>query len=495
MQASVNKLSGTGGKILLANGTYNVMNGVNGLSNVQIIGTGPGTILNVIATSKASVPSVFNVNSNVVLNFDVKNMTIIGNNNAYITTGIYLRFTNNCNVEGNIIKDFRNRGISLDGTDNTNGFYNKVLGNYVEKTYADKISECIVLGCQTRAVVSNNTSVESFQGGITLSGCFDCTVIANTIMAADGQGLGYGGIDLEASSHNTIVGNTILSGTSGHSSGIRVSRVSNNNIFSSNNIDLKQPDGTTGNNGIWLLSLNGSNILNQISSNNVSYSDVGIFLNGASEDQNNDFTFISNNLIDTCRQMAIKVQYSNNVTIESGSIRNADCLMWGRSGINLVVSDYCTIKDISFIDEQNGTHGAAIGIQKCMYTYVSGIVCPVNASWEYGLVEGGGSDYTTVTANNTLEGTKGTGINEQALDILISGNHSTKDVTKTYTVIGAIDIQVLHNFGTEPTSVTLTVRNETSNTVSWNNVSGNLGYVHIVGGDTLTVEVSLNWRK
>lgn len=225
-----NSVSAHNGTIFFKAGTYLIDGGFNLVSNQVITGEGAATIFSVTSTS---------IETQLFRGWEIENTTIsnikmIGNNNTYVTTGVYFLRTDNCIIQNCIIQDFRNRGISFDGGygDGIYGMRNKVLNNHVETTYAVVMAESIVLGGQKYAVVSGNTAYNSMHGGITLADCSNSTVVGNIVRDADGQNVGYGGIDFELCNSSIISSNVIT----GRSRGIRLS--GSFNIISNNNIQV-----------------------------------------------------------------------------------------------------------------------------------------------------------------------------------------------------------------------------------------------------------------
>lgn len=218
--------------VLVAPGNYSLNSTINLRSNQYW--QGYGATLNIInATTRYGDGAAVFCASQTTYNTTIEGFAIKLNNNDYFTQGIYLNNPYDCVVKNNKIYQAYNRGINLDAYYYTNwGANNQVIGNYVEKTYADFLGETIVLGNQNNSLVFNNTVVASEQGGITLSGSYGTLVINNTILNSDGQGVGYGGIDLEGSSYNSIINNQIA----GTGNGIRVSRGSFHNNFINNTI-------------------------------------------------------------------------------------------------------------------------------------------------------------------------------------------------------------------------------------------------------------------
>ncbi|MCW4029666.1 MAG: right-handed parallel beta-helix repeat-containing protein [Candidatus Bathyarchaeota archaeon] len=254
-------------QVEVSSGIYNLNSSITVKNNQHLSGYGATINMTLTSIKPTRGPAVF-CSDKPINNTIIEGFTIQLHADGYFNQGIYLNNPHNCTLQNNKIYDAYNRGISLDGwAYNYGGSENKILNNYVEKTYSDQLGETIVLGNQNDSRVSGNVVIGSQQGGITLSGCFRVEVTGNTISYSDGQNVGYGGIDLEASSNNTITDNTING--KGTGTGIRVSRGAYNNTFNHNNISNVAY-------GIKLIDTMGPASYNSFSNNNISNTIIGI---------------------------------------------------------------------------------------------------------------------------------------------------------------------------------------------------------------------------
>lgn len=277
----------SGIQVEVSPGIYNLNSSVTVKNNQHLSGYGATLNMTLTSTVPTRGTAVF-CSEKPINNIIIEGFTIQLHADTYFNQGIYLNNPYNCTVQNNRIYNAYNRGISLDGWSyNYGGSENKILNNYVEKTYSDKLGETIVLGNQNDSRVSGNVVIGSQQGGITLSGCFRVEVTGNTISYSDGQNVGYGGIDLEASSNNIITDN-IINGK-GTGTGIRVSRGAYNNTFNRNNISNVAY-------GIKLIDTLGPASYNSFSNNNISNTIIGISI---CSDTCNFNTFTNNTITAT----------------------------------------------------------------------------------------------------------------------------------------------------------------------------------------------------
>jgi parallel beta-helix repeat protein len=190
-------------------------------------------------------------------------------------------------------------------------------------------AETIVCGGLYKSVVANNRVYGSYQGGITLSGCFDSTVSGNTVEDSDVQNMGYGGIDFEQTVRSIISGNTV----EGTGRGIRVSRNSLYNNVTGNSVSVNKE-------GIVVLATGGASLHNKILGNNVyNLAAEAIWI----DDTCTDNQVIANSVRD-CQASGI-LSEADYTVIVANKIYNCDVGNLGYPAIQLQYAHYNVVND------------------------------------------------------------------------------------------------------------------------------------------------------
>lgn len=165
IQAAINALPSTGGKVVLLEGTYNIKTKITVTkSNVTIEGMGASTKL----VNAASVREAIYISSKSYI--EICRLNISGFTQTY-GSGIYITHTNYSNIHDNIVDNCLN-GIFLDNSD----YDNQVSSNTINNCTQHGI---YLYNNSDRNVISYNNIMNSTVSGIFASWCNNNTVSNN----------------------------------------------------------------------------------------------------------------------------------------------------------------------------------------------------------------------------------------------------------------------------------------------------------------------------
>ena len=276
IQAAINSLPSTGGKVFIPAGTYNMTSTTTLSSYVTLEGAGPtSTILYLAdgaddpvlyATSAEGIritnlgidgndggntdPSchgiyfnnvdyseidnvwVYDAEDNGIYHYSGTNSVISNNILESNTKGIRLNSSSNNNVvTGNISSSNSEYGIQLYNCDD-----NTITGN----TFNSNSQQGIHFNSSDDNTITGNTVNNNSRNGAYFGSCNNNSITGNTFNSNS-----YRGISLDNSSSNTISGNTIYdNGESDTYDGIYLNDDCDNNLISSNRIYDSQGSGS-----------------------------------------------------------------------------------------------------------------------------------------------------------------------------------------------------------------------------------------------------------
>jgi parallel beta-helix repeat protein len=175
INAAITALGATGGTVLLLEGTYSITGRINLASNVTLMGQGAGTVLR--------IPNGFNADLNVIYGYQISRAKVTrlrvdgnrANQTAGYMDGVLLDHCTNCEVVGCRFENLRHYGVHL------------VVS-----------AQCVIA---SNICVNNGSAIQ-----LETAGC-DYNVISGNVCLGGDLANNWYGIVLEASSHNTVVGN------------------------------------------------------------------------------------------------------------------------------------------------------------------------------------------------------------------------------------------------------------------------------------------------
>jgi hypothetical protein len=250
--------SGTGGKVILLEGTYNINATIYVYSNTILEGQGNSTILKVI-NGATGVIYVLSNSQTTDSNITIKNILIDGNKSNNGTTdirGIYCNYGSKFLIENVTIQSTYKFGIQLNNTSNsviekcnisatglTSGIYaTKIVNVNISK---NNIYSCYDVGisindASTNNIISGNYCYQNGTHGISIGDTSSNNIIQSNMCYANSQNVDNvsSGIILSGSaSYNNIQLNTSRQGSllNGHKFGITISASGCNGNFVSNN--------------------------------------------------------------------------------------------------------------------------------------------------------------------------------------------------------------------------------------------------------------------
>jgi len=224
INAAINSLPASGGKVVLLEGTYDVDNSIVVPSNVGI-NMSPGTVIKVKDNLDSDIDVITNtdkVNGNS--NIQINGGTIYGNksnNSSGVQNGIYFKSVTSCKIS-TTVSDFRNTGICLESSINNN-----INNNICENNDS--------LGIKLYYSDGNTITGNTCNNNGNASGTYLTRSNNNTITGNTCSNNKWSGVFIDNSLNNTIVGNTCKGNGSNATlnhwgSGIFVIRSSGNNI-------------------------------------------------------------------------------------------------------------------------------------------------------------------------------------------------------------------------------------------------------------------------
>jgi len=316
-----------------------------------------------------------------IQNTTIRDITLNGNNIGTLNVGILFNATTNCKIENLLLRNWNTRAIYLEGYRDLAlmGYRNKVIANHVEKTYAITNAETIVLGGQQDAIIMGNTALYSQHGGITLSVCYNCTVTGNTIRDADGQDVGYGGIDFEQTNASIISSNIIC----GRSRGVRISFNSSYNTIIGNYISVAKE-------GIRITDDAGACFANNIVGNTI----IGCY-DGVLIEDNCLYHSITANLIRDSLYTGIR-SHADYTTITGNKIFDSDKSLGGWQNIRLYQADYSVIagNNVFFTFTTSASNIILLNTTHCVVSNI------LSYSGRWGIAEEGTADYNNIIGCN-----------------------------------------------------------------------------------------------
>jgi parallel beta-helix repeat protein len=234
INAAIQALPLTGGKIIIREGNYKITSNINvNKGNVTIEGMGSSTVLTRMYDGSSNngliyISSSFNT---------IKDITIDGNKSAYTSTtnySIHLTNGDNNTITENTCNNNGGRGIHLANSDN-----NTITGNTCNNN-----NYGIYLNSSNNNTITGNTCYTNANYGIYLNGSDNNTITENTCYNNNNYS-----IYLANSTNNTITGNTC----NNNDNGIYLTGGTNNTITGNT-------CNNNNNNGIYLNSSNNNTI-------------------------------------------------------------------------------------------------------------------------------------------------------------------------------------------------------------------------------------------
>ncbi|MDH5732839.1 MAG: right-handed parallel beta-helix repeat-containing protein [Candidatus Bathyarchaeota archaeon] len=453
------------------------------------------------------VENIIALNNTIGINlYESSNNTLSGNNITNSYYGVSLSRSYNT-ISGNTITN-NTYGVYL------YGFYNTVSGNNITNNNCG-----VYLWYSDNNMVSGNTITNSYYAGVSLGISDNNTISGNTITNNTyGVELSYGssnnmisentiannsgaGVYLYESSNNTVSGNTITA----NNMGIMCAYESSNTTISGNTI-------TNHNYGVYLY---GS--YNTVSGNNITNSDDGVYLDESS------YNNVSGNNI-TNSEYGVHIYLSFNNTVSGNTITDNDV------GVPIYLSSYNNVSGNGIANNYRGVSVDQSSDNKFYHNNFVDNTQQVFISsggyanvWDDGYPSGGNywSNYTGVDLyrgpyqNET--GSDGIGDSPHVLD---ADNQDNYPLTKPYgglhdvgitsvtlskTVVGqgytpSINVTTI-NYGLntetfnitvyanttliDQTQITLTSKNSTTLTFTWNTTSVTRGNYTVTAAATI----------
>ncbi|MCI1763651.1 right-handed parallel beta-helix repeat-containing protein [Heyndrickxia oleronia] len=247
---AIQALPESGGEIIILDGIYFITGHILvDKNNVSLWGNGSATVIKRMYdnTVLGGLITLTNVEY-----CKVSNLMVDGNDySASLNVGIYLDFSLNCSISGNICSK-NARGIYLDNGNNNIIATNTCNGNSGTGIYLSSSSSSTITGntCNSNSSgtgltinvlknssITGNTCIDNKGAGITSMTLKNSSITGNTCIDN-----GTDGIYLSSSSNNTVVGNTCIRGNGTATdytvsqNTIRLNSTGNNyNLISSNN--------------------------------------------------------------------------------------------------------------------------------------------------------------------------------------------------------------------------------------------------------------------
>jgi parallel beta-helix repeat protein len=348
IQAAIDALPDSGGRILLLEGNY-LINRQSGKlhalrinkSNIQLMGVGQSSILYLV-NGQATADSACRV---IEIDSTLSDITI---------------------------EDLQINGNSTNQTDNTGSAGILGLGTTADSIFNITISNCYVKNCYFDAVcvrygnnvAFQNNVIDSCYEGLLMSYCKRSIMVNNMVSNCDGED----GLEYSQSLHCQILGNIVINTKQ---SGIDVYRSNYVDVISNTVIDAGEPTGVSG---------------------------PGIAISGTTVENVSRYCVVSGNTVENSRG-GIEIQGPYNII--TNNVCTNDTIGWGEGaaagGIltttpngsyNLILGNTC-------IGNRNGIY-----IHESSGNFLSNNSCDSNVTW--GIVVHADADSTILTANNTL---------------------------------------------------------------------------------------------
>ncbi|MCK4256015.1 right-handed parallel beta-helix repeat-containing protein, partial [candidate division WOR-3 bacterium] len=190
---SINILGG--GVVYIKHGTYNLGSNLTVYSNIALIGSGAGTILN--HPSGQSVISAYSKTQVVI-----ENLRLIGGTNY----AIYFYNTTDSEIKHCWVENSGTSGIAISGSSG-NYSHNNVITNNICNCSGN---HCIYIEGYENVIQGNNCRNSNSSGAcIYLTGAESNVIVGNVM---EGTGNNYGIFIVDNSMDNTITGNTLIKG-------------------------------------------------------------------------------------------------------------------------------------------------------------------------------------------------------------------------------------------------------------------------------------------
>jgi len=308
IQAAINALPSTGGKIFLPAGTYSINSTTTIPSNVWIEGAGASSTILYLQNNSNCTVFTNSDHTNGNSNIKISNLKIDGNkdNNTGTCHGIWFYNVSNSKIENTYIYNVEDYGIYVYNSSATNYDNNVISNNIIDSNYRGIQIETSKYNILTNNVIKNNSN----RGLVLYGGTFNTA--SNNIIRNNGD-IGL----LITGNNNTITGNIIEHNTK---DGIQV--LSSRNTIVGNMVRYNGNPGASGNDddGIYV---SGGIQHNIISSNECLVNDrAGIYVSS-------DYNLIS----------------SNRAIIESG--QEYGIYISTGSDYNHLVGNYAPVSDFS----------------------------------------------------------------------------------------------------------------------------------------------------
>lgn len=252
---AINQLPIIGGKIKLLEGTFNVDDSINLVSNCNLQGQGPGTIIKI---PSGSVGTIYPINVSSKENIFIENLLVDCNNIAN-SRCINIISSSNILITRCILKNAPVAAVRSGLSDPIEIANNRIINSYVgceireqnnTNIIANVISSCgwgTYIYNSNYAVISGNIIIDSpQQDGVLLTGSSYCVVVNNVIHDSTDKGIEIA----NSSSYNIISANSVRkSSVRGINlvTGCTRNIISNNTINESNGHGLVVSDSCTNN--------------------------------------------------------------------------------------------------------------------------------------------------------------------------------------------------------------------------------------------------------
>ena len=433
LQRAIDKLS-TGGTLLLLAETYQISSALAWKSNINIIGKGESTILQVTSGGTNAI-DLSNLSNVSVMNLQVKGVTGTG-----AGKGVLLNNSVNCTIENVTIDTFENQGLLIVGASTNNRIVNvrskntvgspgnggcgvilsgaNVKYNFLDKIYTSGNRIGVSINGASQNELGTIVSENNTQIGFTLDGIVSGTgdgakrniihsiIVINNSTSATSY---YGGVYIGNGSNDNIIHSIESYNNRGH--GVVISAVEGNastksirNIFGKIISLLNDQDGVR-------VNFTDRNIFNEvIVDGNLKN---GIYFNKANQSHVGTVQAFSHT--DVTDGFGLKIDGSNNILSQlySDSNRVGIQFVSGNSG-NLMTSFKVQNNTTSDIDDQASTTrigGTTFRTDDAQFTFQAARKAISNAfiiqtmktdlsTFNNRLIINGGEDFSSITVQN-----------------------------------------------------------------------------------------------
>ncbi len=461
IQAAIDALPAGGGKVVLLEGNYNIINQILiSRTGIDFSGQGPSTIIKIVAGSAIDAIKVHGVG--VITGITLTDFAVdgsLGSGSGVVGAGIYVLEVSRLKIKNLYVHDTYLTGIRV---------YNyteiTIKSNIVVNSGRGSNAPCIGISKGRGATISGNICI----GGAGTDECIDCnagvvgdansntSIVSNVLSGALQEGIDFTGYNYGAVASSNAIYDCLVGINCGGSNAGFGELIVGNHIYDCGT-GIKAETGAD----ISFLSIVGNKIYSASS-------------RGISAVALSDSIIIGNWIYDSGMWGIDIVGIARRIAVVGNLVMNSDQGTTGRDGIALRGDvAYCTVNSNICSDNQGGP------------------------TQNYGINESGTANYNNIS-NNICVGNQVGAIKKVGANTIVKNNigYVTENSGSATVLSGTTSIAVAHGLAATPTRIQITPRENPTNAVSfwWVDTVGAANFTINVNADPGASNLDFDWH-